>query len=857
MKRTLLAIGLLTGVCLPTIAQAQETDEVLVMRRAIAEPKGKTTIRPSKDFRRVPLTVRDTGRNIYAAKGSISLEIDAIGCLLTSGVISTDEALCVEGSGPSRGDIINFPSEMDPDLRSYYVPRDAYAEFLPQFSAQQIEALCTGSVTLAGVEYRGSCDPKAVVNTYALTPSNLGDPKDNTTRFPSDQNPSATASVLNLYVSATACIQNETRTIVGSASCAGLTKSPSLELRTIPANLQPEFRTVYVDQAEIRKAGPYMTDSVVNAVCTRTVRIAGNNWTVSCSAPRNPASFQRIPDRLIDPSNYYSSSTPQVRTINKISRADAVSFSVYGTRCYDVSSGAPAIMPSADCAYLSSGANNYDVVTLPATVVPELRTVYVTKTDLESAAGYQGKAGFTSNGVEGVSQICTTGHIGINFYMFDESNIQQIWKLVCGEPERPGDYSRGVSRVLDPDAFNPNNTVRYTNSDFNAASYSFTVKATSCRNTVTGSDGGTKCNFLTEGPNIYDLVSVPAAFVPEMREMYVKQEDLSAALGSQGAAAHYDSQVYYKTPSQICATTLPSLKVGPSTNRQDWTMRCGEPVTAADFSRSALILGDPYENYHYTNQTNRQTNSDPNATKYRFSVYSTECRNTKTGEILTASRCDYLPTGPKSYDIIDVPAVLVPQLREFYIDKDQLSAAHPRLTNIDDSNGVGSTIANACNGSETRFWIANADWTMKCGAPDDPARYADVPYSLVDPTAEYPNTAYRTLNSDLSSGVFKFGTYATRCIYRADGTSAPTTKCYYLTSNKAKQYDVVSVPVVYDQPTMQIRVTRAALESAFAYGARASYYSGNYKTVNEICTAGLNNLKAGGLTASWKMVCVN
>ena len=103
----------------------------------------------------------------------------------------------------------------------------------------------------------------------------------------------------------------------------------------------------------------------------------------------------------------------------------------------------------------------------------------------------------------------------------------------------------------------------------------------------------------------------------------------------------------------------------------------------------------------------------------------------------------------------------------------------------------------------------------------------------------------------------KFGTYATRCIYRADGTSAPTTKCYYLTSNKAKQYDVVSVPVVYDQPTMQIRVTRAALESAFAYGARASYYSGNYKTVNEICTAGLNNLKAGGLTASWKMVCVN
>lgn len=826
------------------------------MRRAIAEPKGKTTIRPSKDFKRVPLTLKDTGHNTYAAKATISLEIDAIGCLLTSGVISTNEALCVEGTGPSRGDIYNFMAEMDPDLKSYYVPRESYIEFLPQFSAQQIDALCSGSLSISGVTYKGSCDPKAVVNTYSLTPANLGDPKDNTARFPTDRNPSTTATQVNFYVSSTACIQNETGAVVSAASCAGLTKDPTFEIRSIPANLQPEFRTVYLAQADIQKVGSHMTASAVTAICERSVRIAGQTWNVSCGAPRNPGQWQRVPDRLLDPTNNYSSSAPDVRTINKISRADAISMTVHGTRCFDSSSGTPTLVGTADCTYLSTGTNFYDVVTLPATVVADLRTVYVKKADLEAAASYQGKIGVTSAIFENVSDVCAAGHPGVNWTMYDQNNISQNWKLVCGEPDKASNYERSVSKLLDPDVFYPSTTVRYINSSFNANTYNLTVKATTCRNTVTGGDGGTKCNFLTNGPNIYDVMSLPAALVPEMREIYVRQEDLSAALGSQGTAAPVDTASQYKTAAQICSTALTGLKVGPSTNRQDWTMRCGDPVTAADFSRSALIFGDPYENYHFSNPANRQINSDPNATRYRFSVYSTECRNTKTGEVLTPSRCDYLPSGPKTYDIIEVPAVFEPQLREFYIDKDQLTSAHPRLTNIDDANSTGSTIANACNGSETKFWIAFGDWTMKCGAPDDPARYADVPYNLVDPTAEYPNSAYRTANNDLSSGVFKFGAYSTRCVYRADGSLAPSTKCLYLTSNKAKQYDFVTIPVVYDQPAMQIRVTRAALESAFAYGARASYYSGNYKTVNDICTSGLNNLKAGGLAGNWKMVCV-
>ena len=671
-------------------------------------------------------------------------------------------------------------------------------------------------------------------------------------------NPTASAEEINLYVNSIKCKQTDTGAIVDNSNCGAIKKSPAYELRKIPAVMSPEFRKVHVTVADILAAAPDMDQAVANSLCSTWVRIAGITWNMSCDAPKNPAHYVRVAASLLDPDRHYSYSTPNAQYVNGSANADTITLSVYGTKCFDISSGNAVSTDVDNCAYLTSGPSHYDLVTIPATIVAELGTVYVERSELEAVLPYDGKAGNISSQATTVDGLCAAGYAGFPIAV-GPAGSRQGFRFVCGTPEDPSNYARTIGQALDPYEFYPmgNYAVRDTNSNFQGTSYSFSVKSTICTNLATGADGGSKCDFKQDGPNIYDLLSIPASYVPEMREIYVQQSDLTAALGS-GAAAYYNSSSQYKTVSQICSTGLERLKVGPSSNRQEWTMLCGDPVDPADFRRSATILGDPNDLFHPFDRTNQTANSDVNASEFKFSVYRTDCVNTRTGETHNPSRCDYLPTGLERYDIVGVPATFVPELREFYVDEAQLRTQLPSLTHIDDANSSGSDLASVCNGSENRFWVTGQNWKMYCGQADDPRRYADVASNLVDPKAEYRDSEYRKLNEDLSSGVYKFGVRTTKCIYKDTGASAPNAKCQYLTQDNAEIYDIVSIPVSYDVANKKIMVTRAALEAAMPHGASASRYDGNYKNVTQICNGELKNLKAGPVAADyWDMVCID
>ena len=859
MKRAIIAAGLLASVSTPTILHAQDSD-VLVMRRAIATPEGSTSIQPSPDYSRVPLVLRDNGENTYAIKGNIGLEIETNGCLLTSGVISTNAELCVDGQGPSVGDIINFPAEMDPDLRTYYVARSTYSEYLPHFSDQQIEQLCTGTIGISGETYQGSCDPAAVVNTYAWVANGLEDPSRRSSSFPGDMNPTADTDAINLYVNNIRCKLNSTGEIVDNSNCSGLGKSPANTIVEVAAVMGPEFRSAYVTSADVLAAAPDISQSAANAVCGKTVRVAGNNWTIDCGAPKDPSNYQRVADKLLDPYSNYSSIEPAMRYVNASADRGLLTLSVNGLRCMDYTSGSPEQGDYQDCIHLSEGPSQYDHVTFPAAYVDGMKAVYLERTDLEAALPHGGRAGFSSYSAYTPAELCDPAFDGFRIKIGGPNGIED-WTVFCGPPEDPADYARKVSQALDPAVFYPSGQydVRETNSDFNGTSYAFSVKSTTCVNTVTGEPGGNKCDHLQEGPSVYDLVAVPAAYVPQLREIYVQRADLSSALGDgAGRASYYDSNSFYKDVDQICTEGLARIKVGPDTDRQEWTMFCGDPVDPANFKVQAQVLIDPFDAYDYSDRSNRETNSDPNATEYRFSVYRRSCTDTSTGETFDATRCDYLDGGLNDYDIVSMPASFVPELREVYIDRTVLEERYPALTAIDDGRGAGTSIDNICNGNERSFWVAGNSWTMFCGEPDDPARYADMPFSLVDPKNRYPNAEFRALNEDLSDGLYRFGVYATRCFDITDGSYAGATKCRYLTQNKAEQYDIVAIPVEYDIDNKEILVTRTALEEAMPYGAGASYYAGNYKNVDDICNGELRNLRAGPVaTDTWKMVCVN
>lgn len=838
---------------MPTILHAQESDDVLVMRRAIEAPTGKTSIQPSPDFQRVPLTLRDTGENTYAIKGNIGLEIETIGCLLTSGAISTDDSLCVEGQGPSAGDVINFPAEMDPDLRTYYVARSTYTEYLPQFSAQQIESLCTGTVTISGTTYQGSCDPEAVVNTYAWVPNGLEDPNRDKSRFPEDLNSSENADSVNLYVNNIRCKLTSTGEAVDNSYCSSLGKSPAFELVQVPAVFNSEFRAIYTTPEQVVSVSPDMSDTAAASVCGKAVRVGAVNWTIDCTEPKDAADYLRVASALLDPYANYSASAIEARYVNDSPDRGLLTFSVNGLRCFEFTSGTAQQAEYQDCTYLTEGPSQYDLVTFPATYVPELKAVYLEQEDIIAALPYDGKLDSYTP-----AQVCSPDFNGF-LIKVGPSAAPENWTVFCGDPEDPANYERQVNQALDPVVFYPSGQydVQRSNSDFNADSYAFTVKSTTCINKATGESGGSKCDHLTEGPSVYDVIRIPATLVSQLREIYVQGDDLSAALGSNGKASYYDSSSFYKTADEICSDGLARLKVGPSADQQEWTMICGDPANPADFTSNAIILNDPYDNYHYSDRTNREVNSDPNAVEYHFTVFKRDCVNQATGEEFAPTKCDYLDNALKDYQVVSAPATFVPDLREIYFDEATLRATFPKLTNIDSGKGTGSTIAQFCEGIERQFWVNGDNWIAYCGEADDPANYADIAYNLVDPTGSYPNSAYRSLNDDLSSGEFKFGVNTTRCIRVSDGSYAGNMKCRYLTENKAQKYDIITIPVTYDIDSREIRVTRADLEIAMPYGASASYYGGNYKNVDQICNGELRNLKAGGDTTGWKMVCVN
>lgn len=854
MKTGRIAALLLCGTMLAAAQPSHAQDEVLVMRRAIAEPTGQTTIQPSPEFVRIPLTLRDPGDNGYASSGVIGLEIDTLGCLMTNGIVSTDEALCVEGSGPASGDLVNFPADMDPDLRTFYVDRDAYREFLPSFSERQIEELCTGRLLIDGDQYQGSCDPAAVVNSHAWAIHGFADPYSFRHRFDTLPNGSSDADRVSLYVSNVICIETTTQERVDNALCASISKNPSGDLVELDAVFSQEFHRIHVSQADIAAAAPQMSDEAVAGRCGMSLQVSGSSWNLDCGSPKNPADYARVAARLVDPRNNWSVYAPDAQYVNATSDTDVLRLSVSGTNCHDVSSGTPVRADTRECSFLSDGHNNYDIVALPAAFVPELRSVYIDPADLQALATYGTTLGSSPTSTAGISEICGSTQTGFSVD-FGQSGTSDRWTVHCGAPENPADYERTIHQLVDPDDFHPagNDAVRLTNSAFDATAFTFSVKSTACRNIVSGADGGGKCDGKADGANIYDLVAIPGTFERQMREIYVDETVLSEMFGS-AEAAYRDYHAYYMTASEICSKGMTQLKVGPASDRQQWTMVCSEPVNVAEMSRNVTHLADPYDHYPSGDFAYRQANADPSASEFRFATYLVDCRNDRTGETFTRSRCDHLDSGAREYDLITVPATMVPELREFYVDQQQLAAMLPHLSSIDDNSSSGSNLAAACTGSERFFNVGGDSYQMFCGEADDPRRYAEIIYALIDPVrASGVDAAYRSTNSDISSGSFAFSVYRTRCVEKESGAFGGS-KCRYLTQDKASEKDLVSVPVSYDQTNKRIAVTRSALEGRMLFGATANYYSGGQKTISQICSGGLSNLTVAG-QSGWTMVC--
>ena len=777
MSRLILSSLLCATVAMPVMAQAQNAGDVLVMRRAIAQPTGQVTIPPSPDFVRVPLKVKDSGETTYALNGTLKLEVEEVGCRITDGSIIVDQDACAIGQGPRIGDIINFTAKMDPDLKAYYVSREQYGQILPAFSQQGIDALCSGTAVISGTEFSGSCDPAAVVNTYARYIYALNDPYGQQVV----QN-TASASELNFYIGNVGCMSTQTGSVVSDSNCNGISKSPNTgETHAMPATFVPELREVYLDEADVTGMNPPVAGILArsqSSFCTTpsipTIRVDGQTWKVRCGEPESPGDYKRVVQSFYDPMNAGVARTPNV------SDSGSLRLVVNSTLCFDTEGNSV----SGKCDYLPEGPNLYDIVSIPATYVADLREVYVDWADIEEASGQANS--LVANRIR--DDACSGKYVTIKV---DHQGIIGDWDFRCGTPDTPSNYTRTVIRFNDPTTFGA--AANRVPNDATSNDLKLVVHSTGCLDS-SGNNVLDKCDYLPEGPSVYDIVSVPATYVADLREVYVNRTDLEASAGNFGTYASSRPILGNSTLNDACKGRYFSLQATNGGPKTTWDFRCGTPDDPSNYTRTAHRLYDPI-----TLGSDRTPN-DSESGSLRMVVHSIGCLD-KDGNSV-ADKCHYLPDGPAVYDILTIPATYVPELREVYVNREDVQAvsvnSNPILVNY--------YLNDACQGNKVTIGAmkdgSRLNWDFRCGPPDDPSKYEMRAQTLRDPR-DYGDA--RSTNMDPNATELGLAVGGVLCVDKSTGTATTTSKCSYLSGN-VKTQDILWMPAVFDAVAKTITI---------------------------------------------------
>lgn len=807
MKRIMIAALLCASSAVPVMAQAQDGD-VLVMRRAIAQPTGQVTIPPSPDFVRVPLKVKDSGQTTYALNGTLKLEVEEVGCRITDGSIIVDQDTCAIGQGPQIGDIINFTAKMDPDLKAYYVPREQYEEILPAFSPQGIDALCSGSAVISGTEFSGSCDPAAVVNTYAKYIVAMEDP----TNRSKPQNVSS-SDVLNFVVTSVGCYSTQTGSVVSSSSCENITKSPS-DIYSMPATFIPQLREVYIDNSDIDAMQPApgaILNRHLSTFCTGStpkMRVDDNDWKVLCGEPDEPGNYTRVTRIFQDPAQYGVNREP-----NR-SETESLRVVVSATRCLD-SQGNDV---TGKCDYITQGPNIFDMVTVPATYVPELRELYVDRSDLESAAG----SSLINMSNRTISDACAGRNVTISVV---HEGVQSNWDFRCGTPDDPGNYSRAVSKFNDPMRYGIN---REPN-DPSSGGLNLVVQTTRC-NDASGNSVNYKCDYITAGPSLYDIATVPATYVRELREIYVKKTDVEAAAGSINPIM--DNRYLNDT----CGGQYFSVTVNDNGSIAPWAFHCGEPDDPANYTRGVNRFYDP--STYGSDRTPNQASSN----ELKLVVQSISCTNASGSSV--NGKCDWLSEGPKFQDILTVPATYVAALREVYVDRAALQEIARNQRPIIGNNYID----DACAGKKFTVNVVSegvqSGWDFRCGTPDDPNKYETRPVVLLDPR-DYGTD--RNINMDPEATQVGLRVRSIGCYDKTNDSTVDAAKCSYL-PDVVRIGDVVWLPAVFDSAGKTVTFD---IEDMRALNAQANY---EYQSNSYLCT---RNLTINVNNVDYKLLCAS
>ena len=529
-----------------------------------------------------------------------------------------------------------------------------------------------------------------------------------------------------------------------------------------------------------------------------------------------------VQDAALSPSTY--AQTTQVNSA-------VLKLAVRSTICWDKQTNTE--VGAATCANLPTGANIYDIVEIPTTIIPSLREVYVNQADLQAVIPYGG----TVTGYP-ISSIC--GGANVSIVRIQEASGTSGYGINCGAPDNPSKYIRAANYLGDPESYA---ATKDKNTSYSASTLSFAVADTTCWDSSKNAAANkSKCQYLPTGASLYDIIGVPATFVSEFREIYVNKADIQAT-------TPYGGGVIGNTPDVFCNAGW-TVKIGPAGGtKQSWTVRCGAPEAPSSYARAADNLQDPY-NYSALPASSRTGNVETKSA-LNFMVANTVCRDlTKNATASSASKCQYLTTGANLYDLIAVPATFVKELREVYINIDDVSAAIPY-----GGTALGQAITNFCSTGRNINILTSAGqaqtWTVRCGTPDNAANYRREIYTLGDPsrfTSSQIN--YNTYNKEGASSL-RLTVTSTTCIDTRNGATATPAKCQYLATGP-NVYDYLDVPGVQVPKLREIYVQPEDIIQRAPYAYTIGAYNSSSSQIGNsaFCTQGLGYLTYVGNTST-------
>lgn len=689
-----------------------------------------------------------------------------------------------------------------------------------------------------------SCTPPNTSSQYFRQPASLADPYGRSEQpfsYRTVNNYDASPSSISLTVLTTMCWDAVNKTTASASYCSSLTAGANVyDYVNIPATMVGSLHEVYINQADLVAAMPNSTNvlgTTPSAICANgfvlyvTASGVNSQWKLYCGTPDSPAHYARQALVLEDPSELSGEPTAS-KSVN--TGGSSFALAVKSTICWDTAANTTA--PSSKCQYLPSGANVYDLVSLPATYVSDLRQVYVNQADIAAAMPNGTYVVDRGNSSSTISNACKNG-LSVSVYV---GGTAQAWTLKCGTPDNASHYARQIQYLQDPTSLSGEPASATTVNTSNGATFSMAVRGTICWDTSANTSvADANCQYLPTGANVFDLVSLPATYVTDLREVYINQADLQAA-EPHGSNYIYSSSNSSTLISSACAGGMP-VNVYAGGARQAWTLRCGTPDSPSHYVRQAQYLQDP-NSLSGEPAASRSVNTNSGAT-FSFAVRGTICWDTAANASASDAKCQYFPTGSNVFDLVPVSATYVTDLHEVYVSQADIQAAEPHGNTVFNSGNSNSTIGGACaSGTSMSVNVGGAmqSWTMRCGTPDDPNHYISYTSQLSDP---YSYGSGSTINDTGSGKLAMLSTGKSCWDTNTNGIAANTAKCSYLPSQPPSS---ITVPATWNTSAKTVTVKYSDIRALDPYISNSQLASR---------TCGSSWVVRTGTTGNYSVVC--